>query len=279
MGERKTNEIRNRMDEWRAGLLTRRDLLGSLLAATGGYAAAHLLLESSGLAQTSVGDVASETIHYPSGDVLVEAYLAKPKTAGKHPAVIVIHESRGLNDNIRGIARRLAREGYVALAPDLLSRAGGTAKIKSPDDAAEAIASLGPAAPVGDLRAGFDYLAAQPDVEAQRISAVGFDWGAWRGFQFAIAEPKLYRAIVFYGPNPDTGFEKVGAQIMAHYAKWDNRITGNALWIDEQMKKAGKKFVYYVYEADHDFFNDTNPRYSPDAAKLAWQRTLDFLKS
>jgi carboxymethylenebutenolidase len=69
----------------------------------------------------------------------------------------------------------------------------------------------------------------------------------------------------------------VHAPVLAHYAKWDNRLTGNAMWIDEQMKKAGKKFTYYVYEADHGFFNDTNPRYNADAAKLAWNRTLDFL--
>lgn len=284
---RKQEDIRKAVDLYRSGLTSRRDLLKSLIAATGSYAAAHLFLESSGLAQTMVSDkeanaanVSAETVHFSSGDVQVEGYLAKPKAPGKHPAVIVIHENRGLNEHIRDVTRRFATEGFLALAPDLLSRLGGTAKMKSPEDATEAIGSLPPLESVSDLKASFEFLQTRPDVDAQKIASVGFCWGGWRSFMLATMEPKLYRGVVFYGSSPDTGFDKIQAPVLAHYAKWDNRITGNALWTDEQMKKAGKKYQYYVYDnTDHAFFNDTGPRYNADAAKLAWKRTLDFLRS
>ncbi|MBI4465071.1 MAG: dienelactone hydrolase family protein, partial [Acidobacteria bacterium] len=138
----KTHQIRQNVDLYRTGAITRRDLLRSLIAITGSYTAAHLFLESSGLAQSVISsreaeaaNVAAEMVEYPSGDITVAAYLAKPKTAGKHPAILVIHENRGLNEHIRDVARRFAAEGFVALAPDLLSRAGGTAKMKTVQEA------------------------------------------------------------------------------------------------------------------------------------------------
>jgi len=178
------------------------------------------------------------------------------------------------------VARRFAAEGFVTLAPDLLSRIGTTAKMKTPEEATEAIAALPLLDTIADLRGGFDFLAQRPEVDSQKIACVGFCWGGWRSFMLATVEPKLYRAIVFYGSSPDSGFEKIQAPVLAHYAKWDNRITGNALWTDEKMKQAGKKFQYYVYpDTDHAFFNDTGPRYNPQAAKLAWTRTLEFLRN
>ena len=289
-GENRRNQddIRKAVDLYRSGLTSRRDLLKSLIAATGGYAAAQLFLESSGLAQpiparrdeASAANVSAETVHFASGDVQVEGYIAKPKDSGKHPAVIVIHENRGLNEHIRDVTRRFATEGFVALAPDLLSRLGGTAKMKSPEDATDAIGSMNPLSSVTDLKATFEYLETRPDVDSEKIASVGFCWGGWRSFMLATVEPNLYRTVVFYGSSPDTNFDKIQAPVLAHYAKWDNRITGNSLWTGEQMKKAGKKYQYYVYDkTDHAFFNDTGPRYNPDAAKLAWKRTLDFLRS
>ena len=279
-------DIRKTVEQYCAGRITRRDLLASLIAATGSYAAAHLFLESSGVAQTisdaesRAANVAAETVQFPSGDAQIEGYLVKPKTADKHPAILLIHENRGLNEHIRDVARRFASEGFVALAPDLLSRRGGTGKMKTPEEAIAAIGTLPPMQSVGDLRAGFAYLETHPEVDAQKIASVGFCWGGWRSFMLATLEPKLHRTVVFYGSSPDAGFDKIQAPVLAHYAKWDQRITGNSLNTDEQMKKAGKKFQYYIYDkTDHAFFNDTGPRYNPGAAKLAWQRTLDFLRS
>lgn len=280
-------ELQEAVDRYRQGVITRRDLLRSLIAVTGSYTAAHLFLETTGLAATLVSQVESvaanvtaETVHYSSGELQIGGYLVKPKSAGPHPAVIIIHENRGLNEHIRDVARRFAAEGFVALGPDLLSRAGGTAKMRSEREATEAINRLPLSGVVDDLKAGFEYLSKQPEVNPQRISSVGFCWGGWRSFMLATVAPQLYRAVVFYGSSPTTGYENIRASVLAHYAQWDYQITGNALWTADRMKQAGKKFTYYVYpESEHAFFNDTAPRHNPPAAKLAWTRTLEFLRS
>jgi carboxymethylenebutenolidase len=222
----------------------------------------------------------SEMVQFPSDSSLINAYLAKPKTPGSHPAVIVIHENRGLDDQTEAIARRLTDEGFVALAPDLLSTVGGTAKFKNPEELAEAIQALPTFVAISDLKAAFEYLEKSPDVDPQKISTIGIGWGGYRSFFFTVAEPKLYRAVLFYGTAPDGGLEMIRTPILAHYAKGDNRVTGNALLLSEQLKRLGKKFDYYVYNnTDAGFFNPKGPRYNADAAKLAWSRTLDFLKA
>src|SRR3990172_4967321 len=164
-------EISGSIHRYRHGLIDRRELLRSVIAATGSYTAAHLFLESSGLAatlisqvETQAANVDAETVRYPSGSVQVEAYMAKPKGGGKHPAVLVIHENRGLNEHTRDVARRFAAEGFVALAPDLLSRVGGTASMSSPEAAIRAIGQLPAFDSVTDLKAGFAFLGARPEV-------------------------------------------------------------------------------------------------------------------
>jgi carboxymethylenebutenolidase len=259
----------------------------SIAAAVGGAVALPSAVEGQ-----STG-VDAETIKYRSGEFDISAYLAKPKGAGAHPGVIVIHENRGLNDHIRDVARRFASEGFVALAPDLLSRLGGTGQVRQPSAGAgdttgesnrmgdaQAIARLPVMAAVDDLRAGVEYLAKQPNVDPARLASVGFAWGGWRAFTLATTAPTLRKAVVFYSVGPDTGFDRIQASVLAHYAEWDNQVTGNALWIKEMMERAGKTFRYYVYpKTDAGFFNDAGPDYAADAAKLAWQRTVDFLKT
>ena len=192
----------------------------------------------------------------------------------------MIHENRGLNEHIRDVARRFAAEGYVALAPDLLSRLGGTGKMKTPEEATAAINQLAPNASVEDLKESYAYLEKDPDVDSAKISSVGFCWGGWRSFMLATTVPTLHRAVVFYGSTPTDGLQNIHAPVMANYAQFDQRITGNAIQTEKQMKELGKKFSYYVYpNANHAFFNDTGPRYNAEAAKLAWTRTLEFLRS
>lgn len=282
------NQIIQSLDSYRKGYVNRRELLRSLIAATGSYTAAHLFLESNGLAATLISEqesqssnVTAETIRYRSGDVQIQAYLAKPKTTGKHPAVIVIHENRGLNEHIRDVARRFAAEGFLALAPDLLSRVGGTGKMKRVEEATYTINNLLPIyAVIGDLRAAFSYLEQHVDVDPGKISTVGFCWGGWRSFTLTTAVPKLYRAVVFYGSTPDSSLENIQAPILAHYAQWDHLITGNTVWTEKKMKQLGKKYQYYIYpDTDHAFFNDIGANYNPEAARLAWTRTLEFLRS
>ena len=280
-------EISNQIGLYQKGLLNRRELLRSLIALTGSYTAAHLFLESSGLAATLISQVESqasnvdsETVRYPSGQFQIEGYLTKPKGSGKHPGIILIHENRGLNEHIRDVARRFAGEGFVALAPDLLSRVGGTGKMKTPNDATEAINNLPPQDSVEDLKAGFSFLEKHPAADPQKISSVGFCWGGWRSFMLAAEVPALYRAVVFYGSTPASGLEKIQAPVLAHYAQLDHRITGNAVMTEKTLKQLGKKYAYHVYpNAYHAFFNDPGPRHDPKASQLAWARTLEFLRS
>lgn len=281
-----TFELSNSIEQYRRGRIDRRELLQSLITLTGSYMAAHLFLESSGLAASLVSQVETQgtnldaqTVRYPSGQIQIEAYLVKPNRAVRNPAVIVIHENRGLNEHIRDVARRFAAEGFVALAPDLLSRAGGTASMSTPQQATEAINGLPASDSVADLKAGFVYLAGRPDADPEKISSVGFCWGGWRSFMLATAEPKLHRAAVFYGSTPAGGLEKIQAPVLAHYAQLDHRITGNAINTENAMKQFGKNYTYHVYPgAYHAFFNDTGPRHDAAAAKLAWERTLEFLR-
>jgi carboxymethylenebutenolidase len=274
--ERDNSQDRNRAE--------RRLIENPLLALIGATTAALLLVGSSVRAQPRranadppAADVNTETVQYSSGQAKIDAYLAKPKSSGKHPAVVVVHDTQGLSENIEDVSRRFAAEGFVTLAPDLLSRGGGT---KSPQQAPGAIAQLSPDRSVDDLKAALDFLGKNPDVDPAQISAIGFGWGGWRVFRMAAATPSLSHAVIFYGVTPTEGLDGIHAPVLAHYAQYDFRITGNALWTEKTMAGLGEKFADYVYtKAQHGFFDDKGNTYDPDAAKLAWTRTLDFLKS
>ena len=130
---------------------------------------------------------------------------------------------------------------------------------------------------LNDLRAGFQFLENNPVVDPQKISSVGFCWGGWRSFMLATVEPKLHRAVVFYGSSP------IPASKIFKLPSWRTMPVGQPHYgqralIEKEMRQAGKQFQYYVYpETNHAFFNDTGSRHSPEASQLAWTRTLDFL--
>jgi carboxymethylenebutenolidase len=275
------------VERYKSGKMDRRELLKAVIALTGSYTTAHLLLESTGVSanvisplEAQAAGVDAETIKYPSGSIQVEGYLAKPTGTGKFPAVIVIHENRGLNEHIRDVARRFAAEGFVALAPDLLSRLGGTASMKTVNEATAAFGRLPVYDALGDLREGHTYLSKHALVDPQKVSVLGFCWGGWRSFMLGTQVPELHRVVVFYGTTPDRGLENIKAPVLAHYASRDRAITGNSQWTAREMKKLGKQYTFYIYDnTDHAFFNETNgPRHNPEAAKLAWSRTVQFLK-
>jgi len=218
---------------------------------------------------------ATETVHYDSGGFNIDAFVAKAESSGKHPAVIVIHDNQGLNDSIRDIAKQFADAGFIALAPDLTARLGGT---RSPEQMAEAVGKLSPLATVQDARAAFAYLQKDSDVDAAKISTVGFGWGGWRSFMLAGSVPELYRAVIYCGSTPTRGLESERAPVLAHYAQFDFRVTGNALWTEKTMTAAGKKFTYFVYPGVYRAFYAPGAQYDAEAAKLAWTRTLEFLQ-
>jgi len=226
--------------------------------------------------EAAAANVATETIHFDSGGFNIDAFVAKPQGGGKHPAVLVIHDNQGLSESIRDITKQFAAAGFVALAPDLTSRLGGT---RTPDQMAEAVGRLSPNLSVQDARAGFAYLQKDSDVDAAKISTVGFGWGGWRSFMLADSLPELYRAVVYCGSTPSQSFDAVHAPVLAHYAQFDFRTTGNALLTEKTMSEAGKKFTYFVYPQVNRGFYAPGMQYSADAAKVAWTRTLDFLRN
>ena len=219
--------------------------------------------------------MATDTVHYDSGGFQIEAFVAKPSGGGRHPAILVIHDTQGLNNSIRDIAKQFAAAGLVALAPDFTSRLGGT---RTPDQMAQAVGQLSPNLSVQDARAAFAYLNKDSDVDPAKISSVGFGWGGWRSFMLAVSVPELYRVVVYCGSTPLQSFDAVHAPVLAHYAQFDFRTTGNALLTEKTMNEAGKKFTYFVYPQVNRRFYVQGMQYNADASKLAWTRTLGFLK-
>jgi dienelactone hydrolase len=143
---------------------------------------------------------------------------------------------------------------------------------------AEAVGGLSPNLSVQDARAAFTYLQKDSDVDAAKISTVGFGWGGWRSFMLAVSVPELYRAVVYCGSTPSQSFDAVHAPVLAQYAQFDFRTTGNALLTEKTMTEAGKTFTYFVYPQVNRGFYVLGRQYNAEAAKLAWTRALDFLQ-
>ena len=278
--------------DYSGGKLNRRDFLAQIAVVTGSMAAAHLLVEKSGLAQViSNKEVADGTIKINGNDVnfsteqtKLGGYLAAPdgigqEGAGPFPGVIVIHENRGLNEHTRDVARRFAIEGFVALAPDALARLGGTAQMESPDAARTAIGTLTTEQIMADLDAALDYLSAQPNVAGGKLGSVGFCWGGARSFLLATSD-KIGAAVVFYGSAPDAEMIKqIQAPVLGLYGETDERITSKVPVVADAMKAAGKPYDFKIYDgAGHAFYNDTGERYNPQAAADAWPRAVKFLR-
>jgi carboxymethylenebutenolidase len=285
------NAVNEQIDEivreYSASKLNRRELFSKLIAITGTYAAAQLFLEQSGVAQTVVSrvesaraNVDSATVEYMNGGTKLTGYLSKPRAKGRYPAIIVIHENRGLNDHTRHVARRFASEGYVALAADALSRSGGTASMPTPEKVREAFAAISSADVLSDLNAGLAFLNKHENVKKGKLASIGFCWGGARSFLLAAEPNDLKAAVVFYGTAPDEAvLAKVHAPVLGIYGETDTRITSVVPNVADTMKKLRKKYEYKIYPgAAHAFFNDTGQRYNAEAAKDAWATSLDFLK-
>jgi carboxymethylenebutenolidase len=281
-------QLENIVEEYRTEKLDRRGFFTRLIAVTGTYATAQLFLEQTGLAQTVVSqieskkiDVDSSAVEYPNGDVNLSGYLSKPKKKGKYPAILVVHENRGLNDHTRDVARRFASEGFVALAVDALSRKGGTASMTTPEKVREAFAAIPVNDVISDLNAGLNFLNTHGNVKKNKLASIGFCWGGARSFMLSTAENKLAAAVVFYGTAPtEAELAKVHCPVFGVYGEKDERITSKVPEVDSAMKKLKKPYEFKIYkEAQHAFFNDTNgERFNSEAAKDAWIQTLAFLR-
>ena len=214
----------------------------------------------------------------PSGYGTMRGYLARPAgAAGKLPAVLVVHENRGLNPHIEDIARRIALDDYMAFAPDALFPLGGYPGDE--DKAREAFRNLDQTKSREDFVAAASWLRARPD-STGRLGAVGFCYGGAIVNMLATRVPELAAAVPFYGgPAPIDDVPRIKAALMLQFAENDERV--NAAWpaYEAALKAAGVSYEAHVYPGtQHGFNNDTTPRYDQKAAALAWQRTMAFFE-
>ncbi|MBI4304538.1 MAG: dienelactone hydrolase family protein [Chloroflexi bacterium] len=223
----------------------------------------------------------AESVTFPGQQGLVKGYMVRPAAQGTLPALIVIHENRGLTEHIKDVTRRFANEGYVTLAVDLLSRVGGRDKFTTDAEATAAIGTLSQEGVVQDLQSALNYLKSLPYVKADRIGVIGYCWGGGNSLLMATRVKELRTAVVYYGPNPANidDVANISGPMLGIYGEEDTRITVNVPKLAEAMKKYNKSFEYKVYpRAAHAFFNDTGTRYNAEAAADAWQVTLAFLE-
>jgi carboxymethylenebutenolidase len=269
-------------DEYTHAPLDRRVFLERLAALTGSVAAAMAalpLLENRAVAAVVAPDdarVTASTVEFPGQGGTIKGYLAKPASGSKFGAVVVIHENRGLNAHIEDVTRRIAVAGFLGLAPDLLSPAGGTPA--NEDQARDMIGKLDMAATVANAVAAVAFLRGHADGNG-KVGAVGFCWGGGLVNQLAVNDPTLNAAVAYYGRQPDAAdVPKIKAPLLLHYAGLDTRIDEGIPAYKAALDKAGASYQIFMYEgANHAFNNDTSAeRYNAEAAKLAWDRTLAF---
>lgn len=262
--------------------LDRRIFLGRMSFIFGGVLAAF----SAGLPRKLQAEIVSpdderlvtESIEYPGETGKVRAYVARLKEDKKYPAVVIIHENRGLNSHIKDVTRRMALEGFLAMAPDALSPLGGT-----PEDSDVARSKLGELdyqSTVKDFVAAVEYLKTLP-LSTGKVGCTGFCWGGAMTNQVAVHCKDLLAAVPYYGRQPeDADVPKIKAALLLHYAGNDERINAGIPAFEQALKKASIEYQIFMYEgASHAFNNDTSEaRYDKKSAELAWKRTVAFFK-
>ena len=272
-------------DEYTHLTLDRRRFMERLrvLAGSAGAAAAiaPMLAASNAAAEIVAADdsrLTTADLTYRGAPADIKAYAAMPKDAAKLPAVIVIHENRGLNNHIRDVTRRMALEGFLAMAPDMLSPSGGTPQDE--DKARDMIGQITPDIYGTNLVAAVEFLKTHPN-STGNIGAVGFCWGGGQVNRLAALSPDLEAGVAYYGAQPPAeDVPKIHAALMLHYAGLDDRINKGIDAYRKALEANGKDFQIFVYDGvNHAFNNDTSAaRYDKAAADLAWSRTVGFLK-
>lgn len=273
-------------DEYTHLTLDRRGFMQKLTTLAGSGAAAAAIMpmlaaNQANAAMVEEGDARLEVadITYPGASGEMKGYLAIPKDAAeKLPAVIVIHENRGLNPHIRDVARRMALEGFVALAPDFLSPNGGTPA--NEDEARAMFQSLDMANATANGEATRAFLAGHEKTNG-KVGAIGFCWGGGMVNRMAVASPELGAGVAYYGSQaPADQVPAIQAPLMLHYAGLDERINAGIDAYKAALDANGKTYELHMYEGvNHAFNNDTSSaRYDKAAADLAWSRTVEFLK-
>jgi carboxymethylenebutenolidase len=262
-------------NDFRRGIIDRRSFIRKISLLTGSTACSFALLpvltENNLLSEAAPKrepELVAEFIKYPAETGEMRAY----------PAVIVIHENRGLVPHIQDVTRRMAKEGFMALAPDALSPVGGTPEDIS--NVGELFKKLDNTQTVKNFVAAVKYLKTHPKSNG-KVGCTGFCWGGAMTNQVAVNSPDLNAAVPYYGRQPSAeDVSKIKAPVMAHYAENDQGIDAGIPAFEEALKKNNKEYQIFIYPGTgHAFNNDTNPeRYNEQAAKLAWSRTVTFFK-
>lgn len=273
-------------DGFTHGRINRRDFFERLTAIAGSAAAASSLyatLRPDYARAAVVADndprLAIDTMTYGSAQGKISGYLARPRNTARRPAILVIHENRGLTPHIKDVARRLAIEGFLALAVDLLSTKGGTPADE--DKAREMFGSLDLGEIAMQCASGVSAMNGHPE-STGRTGIVGFCWGGGMVDRTAMIAPDLAAAVSYYGPIPPdkSKVKDIRAPLLLHYAGLDTFVNPEIPAWEKALKAAGKTYTIYMYEGvNHAFNNDTaGPRYNKQAADLAWSRTIAFFK-
>jgi carboxymethylenebutenolidase len=282
-----TQAMINAYDEYTHLTLDRRNFMDKLAKLAGSASAAAaiapLLAASKASAEMVTASderLTAKDVTYPGSGGEMKGYLVEPKNpSGKLGAVIIIHENRGLNPHIRDVARRMALEGFIALAPDFLSPAGGTPE--NEDQAREMFGKLDPAVTVANAEASLAYVSKLEDANG-KVGAIGFCWGGGLVNSFATKSPELKAGVAYYGAQPPADeVANIKAALMLHYAGLDDRINAGIDAYKKALEANGKNVEIFVYDGvNHAFNNDTSAaRYDKKAADLAWGRTVAFLKN
>jgi carboxymethylenebutenolidase len=279
------------------GAFDRRELLSRVATYTGSIAAAIVAVGPEIMAQApppsgppaniSVPEDASEIqwfwVEYAGETGTLRGYFARPRFETRRvPAVLVIHENRGLNDHIKDVTRRMARAGFVALGVDLLSRVGGTESYATPAAATTALTRLTTAELLSDLRSAMEFLKIADFARPDRVGAVGFCFGGGLVFQLAFNVPELTAAVPYYGtpPNPLPSWDNLNARLLAIFSETDYNQNARIADIVGGMVQRRKTMGLHLYQGTaHGFHNDTSPIYNPNAASDAWAKTIAFFNT
>lgn len=273
----------NLFDRFTHGGMSRRDFLDRLTLLAGSAAAASAILPVLENNYAHAETIAADDARLVASDVTlasgIRGHLAYPAAAtGKLPAVMVIHENRGLNPHIKDVTRRIGLEGFLAFGVDFLSPFGGT-----PEDADKAREMIGTLKPEDILQTAkavrLDL--AQHEKSTGKVGAIGFCWGGGTVNNLAVADPELAAGVAYYGRQPVAdGVPAIKAPLLLHYAGLDERINAGIAEFEAALKANGKAYELYLYEGvNHAFNNDTGgARYNKEAADLAWGRTVAFLR-
>jgi len=279
------------------GAFDRRELLTRVATYTGSIAAAIIAVGPEVMAQApaptsppanaSVPEDTAEVqwfwVNYPGESGTLRSYFARPRfETGRVPAVVVIHENRGLNEHIKDVTRRVARAGFVALGVDLLSRSGGTESFGTPTAATQALGRLTAAELLSDLRSAIEFLKVAEFVRSDRIGAIGFCFGGGQVFNLVFNAPEILAAVPYYGtpPNPLPSLDNMNARLLGIFSETDYGQNGRIPELLTGMVQRRKTLGLHIYQGTaHGFHNDTSPIYNPSAAADAWARTIAFLNT